>query len=116
MSDVSHAESEQTIAPAFCIVANVVEGDGIFRDGAKCYLIGGTGGEGWHKFRWFGMSAKRRRRVEKWCPTERMANFRAAWIPPFIRGRYDTLYLSGSREQMEALAAKLNAFRSTLDK
>lgn len=101
-------------APTYCIVANVVEKDGIFRDGAKCYLVGGTGGEGWYKFQWFGMSVNKHKRVEKWCPTERMHNFRAAWIPPFIRERYELLYLSGSKEEMEALATKLNEFRSTL--
>lgn len=109
-SDAKHCYD----APEYCIVANVVEKDGIFCDGAKCYLVGGTGGEGWYKFRWFGMSVKRHKRVEKWCPTERMHSFRAAWIPPFIRERYEVLYFSGSKEQMEELAAKLNEFRATL--
>ena len=98
----------------FCIVANVAEKDKVFRDGAKCYLIGGTGGEGWHRFKWFGMSANRPKRVAKWCPTERMKNFRAAWVPPFVRERYEFLYLSGSKTEMEETAKKLNEFRNQL--
>ena len=101
-------------APTYCIVANMADKDGVFRDGAKCYLVGGTGGEGWHRFRWFGMSAKSRKHAVKWCETKRMHNFRAAWIPLCVRNRFEALYPSGSKEEMQELALKLREFRETL--
>lgn len=93
----------------FGIVANVVEPDRVFRMNAKAWLIGGTGGEGWYRFLW---SAKSRgsRTVEKWAPTERFHMFRAAWIPPGVR----PWYITGTREEMEATATKMNAFADEL--
>jgi hypothetical protein len=97
----------------FGIVANVGEPDRALRLGAKCWLVGGTGGEGWSRFRWCGMS-RSGRVIEKWCVTERFSNFRAAFIPPPLRTKYPHLYIEGSRPEVEELAKRLNEFRASL--
>lgn len=92
------------------IVANVMEPDRIFRTGAKVWLCGGTGGEGWTRFLWSGMSNSGRITM-KWAPTFRFHKFRAAWIPDHMRDR--VLYITGSREEIEATAAKMTEFADT---
>lgn len=96
------------------IVANVIEPDRVFRLGAKCLLIGGTGGEGWYRFEWQGM-ARNGRRVKKWTPTERFGNFRAQWIRPEIRDHH-FFYIMGTREDMQKCAENMNKFREELRK
>lgn len=91
----------------FGIVANVLEPDRIFRIGAKVWLCGGTGGEGWHRFRWSGL-ARSPRRLEKWAPTLRFHNFRAAWVPEGLRG--SVTYMRGTRPEMEEIAREMEVF------
>jgi hypothetical protein len=86
------------------IVANVVETDRIFRNGAKAWIADGTGGEGWERFKWIAHS-RGGRIIEKWAPTVRFAQFRAKWIPEHLRDRI--CYLRGTREEMETLAKQL---------
>ena len=93
------------------IVANSVETDRVFRLGAKAWLCGGTGGEGWDRFRWIAHS-RSSRVIEKWAPTERFGNFRAAWIPEHLRERI--WYIRGSRGEMEKQAAALNVHADQL--
>jgi hypothetical protein len=89
------------------IIANVLEPDKIFRTGAKVWIAGGTGGEGWTRFEFFGMS-RGGRNIRKWAPTVRFHQFRSAWIPDHMR---DTVYyFTGSSEEMEAIAAQMNDF------
>lgn len=98
----------------FGIVANVGEPDSFLRLGAKCWIVGGTGGEGWHKFRFLGMT-RSGRMVEKWCVVERFENFRAAFIPPPVRAKYpERLYIEGTRSEMEEIAKRMTAFRADL--
>lgn len=91
----------------FGIVANVLEPDRVFRNGAKAWIAGGTGGEGWHRFEWIAHS-RGGRVVRKWAPTMRFAKFRAKWIPEHLRS--DVAYLRGSREDMQSIAAQLEKF------
>ena len=91
----------------FGIVANVEETDRQMRTGAKCWLAGGTGGEGWNRFQWLGLT-RGHDTIVKWMPTHRMANFRAAWVPNHLRGA--VYYVRGTREEMEKMAADLNDF------
>lgn len=91
----------------FGIVANIEEPDRQMRAGAKCWLSGGTGGEGWDRFEWIGLT-RGHETIKKWIPTHRMANFRAAWVPPHLRG--SVTYVRGTREEMEKMAADLNNF------
>lgn len=94
-------------SPEYGIVANSLESDPIFRDGAKVWIVGGTGGEGRTRFIWFGLN-RTGYNVRKWAPTARFGNFRAAWIPLHLRDRVG--YIVGSRSDMEATAAQLNEF------
>ena len=89
------------------IVANIDEPDRQMRMGAKCWLARGTGGEGWDRFEWIGLT-RGHETTMKWIPTHRMANFRAAWVPDHLRG--SVYYFRGSREEMEKMAADLNEF------
>ena len=92
------------------IVANVAGVDRVFRKGAKCWLVWGTGGEGWYLFQWWGCS-RGGRRIQKWSPTVRFTNFRAAWIPDHLKDRIVGYPCGrGTREEMEDLAEKLNEF------
>lgn len=87
------------------IVANVIEPDRVLRKGAKVWLASGTGGEGWHRFEWIGRS-RSGRIIEKWAPTFRFNNFRAAWIPEHLRTR--VTYMRGTKPEMEIRAKELN--------
>lgn len=99
-------------ADLFGIAANVFETDRVFRSGAKLLLCGGTGGEGWHKFEWRGLS-RSGRRIKKWAPTVRLHNFRAAWIPLHERG--DCWYLTfAERAAAETCATEMSAFADEL--
>lgn len=89
------------------IVANVTEADRLMRANAKCWISGGTGGEGWHRFQWIGLS-RSARTIEKWIPTMRMGNFRAAWVPNHLRGAL--WYVRGTRDEMETMARDLEEF------
>lgn len=89
------------------VVGNVFETDRIFRAGAKVWIAGGTGGEGAYRFEWYGMS-RGGRMIRKWAPTIRFHNFRCKWIPEHLRE--EIWYKRGSKEQMEAYAANLNAW------
>ncbi len=95
----------------FGIVANCIETDRVFRKGAKAWLFGGTGGEGWYRFQWIAKS-KGGRNVSKWAPTSRFDGFRAAFIPPHMLDR--VWYITGTRQEMEAKAIELNEFANTL--
>lgn len=103
------------VVSEYGIVANVTETDRIFRLGAKAWLSGGTGGNGWDEFKWIATS-RGGRIIEKWAPTWRFANFRAAWIPEHLRERVDfhMLGIPGTREEMEACAAEISAFADEL--
>lgn len=90
------------------IVANVIEPDRQLRSGAKVWLAGGTGGEGWYRFRWIGLRHGGGRPIEKWAPTHRFGNFRAAWVPEHLRE--SVYWMRGTREEMEARATELNKF------
>lgn len=87
------------------IVANVIESDKVFRVGDKCWLAGGTGGEGWSRFVWI---ANKGRMIERWVPTHRFDNFRAAWVPEHLRNQ--VYYMRGTREEMESRARELCEF------
>lgn len=89
------------------IVANVIEPDRELRTGAKAWLAGGTGGEGWSRFQWKGLRHKGRP-IQKWAPTWRFGNFRAAWVPAHLQDR--VYYMRGTREEMEKRATELNEF------
>lgn len=91
------------------IVANVYETDHLFPTGAKVWIGGGEGGQGWHRFRFVGRT-RGGRIVEKWAPTFRFHNFRSAWIPDHLRGR--VYYLRGTREEMTDMALRLESFAS----
>lgn len=93
------------------IVANVMDADGTLRVGAKVWLCGGTGGEGWHRFEWRGKSIGGRD-ITKWAPTKRFHKFRAAWVPEHLRR--DVLYMRGDRAEMEQRAAQLEQFAEAL--
>jgi hypothetical protein len=97
---------EPDLGAVYGIVANIIEPDQVFRLGAKAWLAGGTGGEGWYKFQWIAFS-RGSRIVCKWAPTYRFGNFRAAWVPEHLRDR--VRYVRGTREEMEKQAAGLNA-------
>lgn len=95
------------------IVANVLEPDKVFRHEAKVWLIGGTGGEGWDRFIWLGLS-RGGRRIQKWGPTKRFCNFRCAWIPDHVRESADgTFNMQGTRLQMSSIAASLEDFAAS---
>lgn len=87
------------------VIGNVSETDRVFRKGAKVWLTGGTGGEGAYRFQWIGMS-RGGRVVEKWAPTTRFSNFRAAWVPKHLQER--VTWIRGSKEDVEKYAADLN--------
>lgn len=91
----------------FGIVANVLETDRLFPDGAKVWIARGTGGEGWYRFCWLGRT-RGGRIVEKWAPTMRFHNFRAAWVPDHLQER--VYYLRGTRSEMDDVAARLTEF------
>lgn len=93
------------------IVANVVEPDKCFRMGAKAWLAGGTGGEGWERFEWIAMT-RGSRAVRKWAPTRRFGNFRCAWIPQHLRN--DIYYIIGTRPDIEAKATQMNEYADKL--
>jgi hypothetical protein len=99
------------VSDEYGIVANSMETDKIFRLGAKAWLSGGTGGEGWHRFKWIAHS-RGSRIVEKWAPTVRFGNFRAAWVPDHLRDR--VWYMRGTRDEMEKRASELNEFADDL--
>ena len=93
------------------IVANVTETDSFLRTGSKAWLVGGTGGEGWFRFEWIGRT-RSGGLAQKWVTTKRFSNFRCAWIPDHIRKMAGgSLYISGTKEKMEAIAERLNKFR-----
>ena len=89
------------------VVGNVLETDRVFRNGAKVWLAGGTGGEGAYRFEWVGMS-RGGRIIKKWAPTTRFNNFRAAWVPEHLRDR--VTWIRGDRPAVEEYAAKLNGW------
>lgn len=93
----------------YVIVANVREPDRVLRKGAKVWLTGGTGGEGWTRFKWHGLSHGGRR-LEKWAPIYRFDTFRAKWMPEHIRALFPYVYFSGTREEMTARARELEIF------
>jgi hypothetical protein len=97
----------------FGIVANVRDPDHVLRLGAKVWIVGGTGGEGWHRFVVRGL-AKSGHPIEKWCPTKRLHNFRAAWIPPKIRTENPHIYMQGEKAEMVERAELMEAFASEL--
>jgi len=102
------------VSKEYGIVANVTGIDRFVRQGSKAWLSGGTGGEGWYKFQWI-CRTRGGRLIEKWMPTERLSNFRCAWIPKHIWALADGhLYMTGSKVEMEKRAADLNEFHSTL--
>jgi hypothetical protein len=92
----------------FGICANVFETDRIFCAGAKVWLAGGTGGEGWARFELIGAS-RSARPIRKWAPTFRLHNFRAKWIPEHLRDRMYYMVFS-DRTEAERIAAELDAF------
>jgi hypothetical protein len=101
-------EEYATDGRSYGIVANVIEdADKLFRDGAKVWIAGGTGGAGWERFEFFGKSIGGRD-IRKWAPTSRFDNFRAAWIPEHLRE--EIRYMTGSRRECERRAAELDAF------
>ncbi len=89
------------------IVANVIEPDRVFRNGAKAWITGGTGGEGASRFIWLAQS-RGGRIVQKWAPTMRFDRFRAKWVPKHLRDQI--WYVRGTREEMERLASTLVTF------
>ena len=96
------------------IVANVCAPDSCFRMGAKCWLVGGTNGEGFDRFRFYGMS-RGGRMIEKWCPANRLHNFRPAWIPPKIRAKYpNNLYLEAVKCATELSANRINIYNEII--
>jgi hypothetical protein len=96
------------------IVANLCEPDRVFRINSKCWLIRNTGGCGWYVFVWLGRN-KGGRLVEKWTFTKKFHNFRAAWIPEHIRNITDDfITLSGTREEMQEIAASMETFASEI--
>lgn len=111
LSDGAHRSPDEVASMEFGIVANVIETDRLARTGAKAWLIGGTGGEGWHRFVWHVMT-RGSRYIEKWMPTHRMGNFRAAWVPEHLRDR--VAYMRGTRPEMETRAVELNKFADDL--
>ncbi|TIT80119.1 MAG: hypothetical protein E5W57_04100 [Mesorhizobium sp.] len=95
----------------FGLIANVEGVDRIFRMGAKVWLCSGTGGEGWFRFEWWGMS-RGGRTLQKWAPTERFTNFRAAWVPPHLRERVS--YFRPTRAEAETWAKNMQTFADAL--
>lgn len=93
------------------IVGNSFETDRLFRGGAKVWLAGGTGGEGAYRFQWIGRS-RSGRIIEKWAPTVRFNNFRAAWVPEHLRER--VYWVRGDKPTMEAYAANLNKWANEM--
>ena len=87
------------------IVANVCRIDRCLRLGSKAYLIGGTGGEGWDRFIWWGMS-RGGRMIKKWAATKKFTNFRCAWFPKHIHE--DAYYLRGNKKKVKEIARELN--------
>lgn len=95
-----HAHAEG----AYGIVANVLW-DRVLRMSAKVYLLG------WHGdfenvYVW-GLG-KHGRRIRKYLPMKRLYHYRAAWLPPHVRG----LGWFGCLEKAQAqhLAEDLNVF------
>lgn len=96
------------------IIANIVETDRFVRTGSKSWLVGGTGGEGWYRFVWV-VRTRSGQLTKKWLPTKRLGNFRAAWIPDHIREINDGyIYISGTRDEMEAVAVRMSLFAEDL--
>lgn len=92
------------------IVANVVGVDRIARLGSKAWLVDGTGGQGWYRFKWL-CRTRSGKLIVKWIPTKRMSNFRCAWIPDHVREAANgCLYISGSREDMIKTASRMSNF------
>lgn len=89
------------------IVANVLENDPIFRDGAKVWLVGGDNGDGFENRQFYGLGRGSQRRVTKWARTDRMENYRCAWIPPPMQPLVSVF--RGSRTEVEGWARELNA-------
>lgn len=104
----------------YCIVGNICDRDNLFSLNQKVWLVDGTGGEGWYKFVWLGRHRRKNRYIKKWMPTERVNNFRPAWVPEHIKsysGFFDVevgFYISGTREEMVEVAKKLNEFADNL--
>lgn len=82
------------------IIANVLETDRIFRNGAKVWFVGILN----ERSRWFGLS-RGGRKVEKYAPLHRFHNFRAAWVPVHM---LDRVCWRGSQGEAVIQAAKLN--------
>lgn len=98
------------MAGEYGIVANVAGVDRVARQGSKAWLVGGTGGEGWYRFKWLCRTRSGTLAI-KWIPTKRMGNFRCAWIPDHVRDAADGhIYICGSREEMGTTAAEMNKF------
>lgn len=92
------------------IVANVAGVDRFARQGSKAWLVGGTGGEGWYRFKWLCRTRSGKLAV-KWIPTKRMHNFRCAWITEHLRDAAEGhIYISGTRAEMERAAFEMNKF------
>jgi hypothetical protein len=98
-------------SPEYGIVANVCEPDRCLRMGAKAWLAGGTGGEGWERFEWIA-NTRGSRMVRKWAPTWRFVSFRCAWLPEFLRNQ--VWYITGSRPEMESVAMRLESYAADL--
>lgn len=100
------------LTDVFGIFGNVFETDRIFRSGAKLLLCGGTGGEGWYRFEWRGLS-RSGKRITKWAPTARLHNFRAGWVP--LGDREECHYMTFlDRREAEARASEMNEFAEKL--
>lgn len=95
------------------IVANVAAVDRQLRTGSRAWLVGGTGGEGFHRFQWLART-RSGRMVTVWKPTQRFDNFRCAWIPDHIRAKHPYIYMEGTRPAMVERAAQIQAFRDEL--
>lgn len=91
----------------FGIIANVLESDPVFRTGAKVWLVGGDNGDGFEGRQFYGLGKGSRRCITKWARTNRMHNYRCAWIPPPMQSAVK-IY-RGMRAEVEAWAEKLNA-------
>jgi hypothetical protein len=89
------------------VIANVLEGDPVFRHGAKVWLVGGDNGDGFESRQFYGLGKGSRRGITKWARTIRMYNYRCAWIPPPMQPRVETC--RGTRAEVEAWAAEIDA-------
>lgn len=87
----------------YCVVANVAS-DRVLRTGAKVWVLRCNGDAACPVVN--GLS-KGGRRVEKYTHFKRLTGFRAAWVPPMLRGRIILMW--PDRSQAEAAAAALIA-------